>query len=237
MSGASLEILIAPWHCRLVLRHMVFYSSRSLQSSQHPQIINDLKIFLCSRCFNRLLGGTGLARYTLLDCQSKYWGKRFYFFFKRGLRMLSVFNRCIFFFFLLHVFSKLSPQKCWCISSDLWCAAEVYQRAVFQEKGITGSHRNSKLFYGSRPPTKHGHDSDLHSALHRVSLSRGLAKPCSLTCGTVTSQVVTMIHCSADRGAQSRKAVMTSHPDRELYVFLMGCSLKFCSDSCPLAGS
>lgn len=101
MSGASLEILIAPWHCRLVLRHMVFYSSRSLQSSQHPQIINDLKIFLCSRCFNRLLGGTGLARYTLLDCQSKYWGKRFYFFFKRGLRMLSVFNRCIFFFFCM----------------------------------------------------------------------------------------------------------------------------------------
>ena len=141
------------------------------------------------------------------------------------------------FFFLLHVFSKLSPQKCWCISSDLWCAAEVYQRAVFQEKGITGSHRNSELFYGSRPPTKHGHDSDLHSALHLVSLSWGLAKPCSLTRGTVTSQVVTMIHCIADRRARSRKAVMTSHPDREAYVFLMGWSLKFCSDSCPPAGS
>lgn len=40
----------------------------------------------------------------------------------------------VFIFFLLHVFSKLSPQKFSCISSDLWCAGEVYQRALFQGK-------------------------------------------------------------------------------------------------------
>lgn len=57
--------------------------------------------------------------------------------------MLSVFRFLLFFFFFCSFLVNLNCRNADVISSDLWYDIEVYQRALFQEKGITGSHPNS----------------------------------------------------------------------------------------------
>lgn len=65
MSGGSPELLIVSSCFRLVLKHGLLYSSWSLQPSQNFQNTNALKILQAHKYFNRLLGGTGLACYTV----------------------------------------------------------------------------------------------------------------------------------------------------------------------------
>lgn len=65
MSGGSPELLIVSSCFRLVLKHVFLYSSWSLQPSQNFQNTNALKILQAHKYFNRLLGGTGLACYTV----------------------------------------------------------------------------------------------------------------------------------------------------------------------------